>query len=92
MNYGSLTIARKDLCKLEHYLCQLIDTKYVRDTFLMIARIHKATDLTIAGRSMVLPGTIPSFHDSIPEAVNGAGTDLWGRSNCRQNAGRWLCE
>ena len=39
--------------------------------------IHKAVGLIVAGRSMILPGTIPSFHHSIPEAVNG--TSSWNR-------------
>ena len=38
-----------------------------------VSAIHKTASLTVAGCSMILPGTIPSFHHSIPEAINGTG-------------------
>ena len=44
----------------------------IEDKVMYIA-IHKAAGLTVAGCSMILPCTIPLFHHSIPEAVNGTG-------------------
>ena len=63
-------------------MCQLLTSVTNRT-------IHKTAGLTVAGRSMILPGTIPSFHHSIPEAVNGSGS--WNRSlrSFQLTAERW---